>query len=387
MCLRKYTSRRSPLTASPHTPKVSGLTATLLSSNPNLFNPSRLDPSEAFTCDQDHGYSDEQKATDGGKMDMFVQDTGRKGLGCKPNGSTVMDYYDGNTVTALWNYAQHFAMNDNSFNTVYGPSTPGAINLISGQTHGATAFTFAKDGTPVPLIVTSGAVFVDPITGIGTNFDDADAFLDDCGSDKGGTVPATGTIQMSGKNVGDLLNAKGLTWGWFEGGFAPTTPATLNPDGTLKTPAVCASSHPGHPGVPNPTAADGNTSTPPADIHGPVADYSSHHQPFMYYASTRNPHHLRPISVKMIGKTDQANHQYDISDFFDALNAGNLPSVSYLKAPRYQDGHPGNSDPLTEQTFLAEVLNALQQSDDWKETAVIINYDDSSGARLRALGQ
>ena len=47
-----------------------------------------------------------------------------------------MDYYDGNTVTALWNYAQQFAMSDNSWDTAFGPSTPGALNLISGQTHG-----------------------------------------------------------------------------------------------------------------------------------------------------------------------------------------------------------------------------------------------------------
>ena len=47
---------------------------------------------------------------------------------------TVMDYYDGNAVTALWNYAQHFAMSDNSFGTTFGPSAPGAINLISGDT-------------------------------------------------------------------------------------------------------------------------------------------------------------------------------------------------------------------------------------------------------------
>ena len=40
-----------------------------------------------------------------------------------------MGYYDGNTVTALWNYAQHFAMSDNFFGTTFGPSTPGAINL------------------------------------------------------------------------------------------------------------------------------------------------------------------------------------------------------------------------------------------------------------------
>ena len=46
----------------------------------------------------------------------------------------VMNYFDGNTVTALWNYAQHFAMSDNSYGTGFGPSTPGAFNSVSGQT-------------------------------------------------------------------------------------------------------------------------------------------------------------------------------------------------------------------------------------------------------------
>lgn len=360
--------------AAEDTPTVNGLTGGLLTDNPNLFNPFRLDRSEAFSCDQDHGYSDEQKAVDGGLLDKFVQATGRKGLGCRPDGSTVMGYYDGNTVTALWNYAQRFAMNDNSFDTTFGPSTPGAINLISGQTHGATAL---KGG--VPLTATSGAVVIDPSTGTGTLFSDADAFLDDCGADKGGTVASATTILMSGPNVGDLLNEKGITWGWFQGGFAPTQAAAFNADGSLKTPAVCAAAHLGHPGVPNPSAADGNTTTPPTDIHTPVTDYSSHHEPFMYYASTRNPHHLRPSSVAMIGRTDQANHQYDISDFFAALRSGNLPGVSYLKAPAFQDAHPGNSDPLSEQAFLVQVINALQMSREWRETAVIISYDDSDG--------
>ena len=49
-----------------------------------------------------------------------------------------MGYYDGNTVTALWNYAQRYALNDNSYDTNFGPSTPGAINLISGQTNNVT---------------------------------------------------------------------------------------------------------------------------------------------------------------------------------------------------------------------------------------------------------
>jgi phospholipase C len=81
----------------------------------------------------------------------------------------------------------------------------------------------------------------------------------------------------------------------------------------------------------------------------------------------------------MIGQKDQANHQYDISDFFSALSANNLPAVSYLKAPAYEDGHPGNSDPLTEQTYLVQVINALVKSSAWSTTAVFIQWDDSDG--------
>jgi phospholipase C len=182
---------------------------------------------------------------------------------------------------------------------------------------------------------------------------------------------------MTGTNIGDLLNANGITWGWFQGGFAPTAAAVLT--GPNQAPAQCLSSHAGHPGVPNPTAADGNTTVPPTDIHGLVADYSAHHEPFMYYVSTRNPHHLPPSSVNMIGKTDPANHQYDIANFWSALDAGKLPAVTFLKAPEYQDGHPGYSDPLSEQAFLVQVVNALQQSPYWHDTAIFINWDDSDG--------
>ena len=355
------------------TPAVNGIAAGITTSNNNKTQPFRLGRDHAFTCSQNHGYGAEQKAVNSGLLDKFVESTSGKSTGCEPDGTTVMGYFDGNTVTALWNYAQNFAMSDNSFGTTFGPSTPGAINLVSGQTHGASAFTFTAPGVFVPK--TTGNVFV-AADGTGTDIGDLDAFQDDCGVDQGGTRTGQTTLLMSGPNVGDLLNAKGVTWGWFQGGFAPTQPATLNPDGSTATPAVCGSTHAGHPNVPNPTGAENPTG---ADIHGPVTDYSSHHQPFMYYASTRNPHHLRPSSVQMIGKSDQANHQYDISDFFDALKARNLPAVSFIKAASFQDGHPGNSDPLTEQTFLVQLLNTLQQSDQWEDTAVVIAYDDSDG--------
>jgi len=41
----------------------------------------------------------------------------------------------------------------------------------------------------------------------------------------------------------------------------------------------------------------------------------------------------------MVGHTDQANHQYDLAHFWNASGAGNMPSVSFIKAPTYQNGH------------------------------------------------
>ncbi len=314
--------------ALPGTPTVNGLTPALLTNNPNLDNPTRLDRSQAVTCDQDHAYTDEQKAYDAGLLDKFVQSAA--GSHCTDK-STVMDYYDGNTVTAMWNYAQYFAMSDNSFDTEFGPSTPGALNLISGQTHGATPANFGYPGYPV--------------TANGTDLNDIDPMYDAC------SAPGT-TMAMSGTNIGDLLNAKNISWGWFEGGFAPSSASGQ--------PVVCGSTH--------------------QNIGGAtVADYIPHHEPFQYYQSTANPNHLPPTSVAMIGHTDQANHQYDLTNFWAAADSGNMPAVSFLKAPAYQDGHAGYSDPLDEQTFLVNTINHLESLPTWKHTAVVVAYDDSDG--------
>jgi phospholipase C len=182
-----------------------------------------------------------------------------------------------------------------------------------------------------------------------TLISDADPVGDVCSTTTGETV------QFGGKNVGDLLNAHGVTWGFFEGGF---NLSTVNPNKTTG----CKRSH---------------TSTVTATTK---ADYIPHHQPFQYYVSTANPKHVRPTSVATIGHADDAaNHQYDTQDFFDAVSAGNFPAVSYLKAPGYQDAHAGYSDPLDEQTFVVTVINFLQKQRDWDSTAVVIAYDDSDG--------
>ena len=371
-----------------------------LTRNPNLSNPVRLGHDQPMTCDQDHFYTAEQNAADHGLEDLYAQNTGQghtlaqclAGLTYRgppepiPPGAdknyAVMDYYDGNSVTGLWNYAQHFAMSDNDYGTTYGTSTLGAINVTGANTFGATCGAAAdtindsvcaappglNTARPLASHITTGQ-HGQPAAGPGTVIDDADPTYDICsylppryGGD--GLAPA-GTVTMGGNNIGQELSTSRVTWGWFEGGFDHGyVPGHGRPPTTAQ---ICAQHH--------------------VNVGGAsVYDYVPHHEPFEYYAATANPMHLPPTSVAMIGRSDQARHQYDIADFWAAAGSGRLPSVSYLKAPAYQDGHAGYSDPLDEQAWLASTVNHLEALPSWRSTAVIITWDDSDGWYDHVLG-
>lgn len=360
--------------AAPGTPAVNGLLTgpSAPPNNPTLnvagtgtIQPFRLGRNQATTCDEDHNYTDEQAAYHAGQMDLVVQKLSSASANCAPDKSTVMGYYDGNTVTALWNYAQHFAMSDNSFGTTYGPSTPGAINLIAGNTHGVIGATQTGVG-PVPGInqstgasgsqtVTVAGSDTNGSTGGGSIVGDPRPFGDVC-NPLGSTQVA---LSNPSRNVGDLLNATGVSWGWFQGGFINCNSVHMASDGSVKQ------------------------------------DYIGHHEPFQYFASTQNLTHLPPSSAAMVGFTDQAKHQYDLSALFTINNVPGptsrtyditgfqpgvkLPAVTFLKAPGFMDGHAAYSDPLLEQHFVVQVVNTVMTSKYWRDTAVIVLYDDSDG--------
>ena len=347
------------------TPAVNGLSGALLTANPNFTNtangtsaanPFRLDRTQAATADQNHAYMAEQQAYDNGLADLFPKFTGKGtsgGAGAFGTAGQVMGYYDGNTVGALWNYAQKFAMSDNAFTSTYGPSTPGALEVVSGQTNGMLVVKASKPA--VNATTGLGSYYVNDGQGGFTMINDVDPANDVCSS-------TTDTALMAGKNIGDLLNAGNITWGGFMGGF---NLATVNSNGT--------------------TSCKRSTLSPV--VGQATADYIPHHNWFQYFASTANPTHARPSTTAAIGKSletdgktpEPANHQYDTDDFFASVKSGNYPSVSFIKAPAFQDGHAGYSDPLDEQAFTAKIVNFLQQQPDWASTAVIVAWDDSDG--------
>ena len=249
-----------------------------------------------------------------------------------------MGYYDGNTVTALWNYAQHYAMNDHSFSTTFGPSTPGAINLVSGQTNGV--INALNPGTAVVADGNGGLTLTSAMR----------------------TRPATSAPPP-----------------------APTSACPARTSATCSTPPTSPGAGLRADSTSTVTNANGTTgcarSTGAVNIPRPPAkaDYIPHHQPFQYYASTANLNHTRPTSSRRSERTDAANHQYDMHDFTDALAAGNMPAVSFLKAP----GLSGRSRRLLRSPRRADLHRQRHQrhreSSFWSSTAIIIAYDDSDG--------
>jgi phospholipase C len=344
-------------------------------------NPFRLAPAFAETSSQSHSYSPEQEANDHGLMDEYPKYTGSAGppphldAGAPAASNTtglVMAYYDGNTLQTYWNWAQQYALSDNMWTTDFGPSTTGAINVVSGQTNGLV---MSGSGPAFSL----GSNYIGDGNGGYTDIGDFDPAGDVC-EGQGSETDAQGT--MSGANIGMLLNAGqgGITWGWFQGGF---NLGISNANGST---GCTRSSNEGNATQTYATTGVGGPVNVPF-AKTSVFDYVGHHNAFQLYPATQNLTHARPTSTSSIGYTavpgdggvDPANHMYDSLDFFAALSAGNLPAVVYLKAPAYENGHPSNSDPLDEQNFANSVVTALQGAQEWSSSLVILTYDDSDG--------
>jgi phospholipase C len=332
--------------ANPNEVPSNGATVTQPTNGANAANPFRIDRTQADTAGQNHAYTPEQLAYDAGKNDLFPLDTGNGtpgAVGAFGTKGQVMGFFDGNTVTAYWNYAQNFAMSDNAWGDQFGPSTPGAMNMFAGNTNGV-----------VPGVGTSGNELPDGQGGF-TLVGDIDPTGDVCSS-------KTTTVSATAKNIGDLLNAANIPWGSFVGGF---NLQTINDNGSTG----CARSHI--------SEVTGRTQ----------GDYVPHHIWFQYYASTANPTHALPTSTKAIGftkvpgtnKIDPANHAYDLDVFMTAVSSGNYPAVSFIKQASFQDEHPGNSNSLDAQTGFVTLVNFLMEQPDWDSTAVILAYDDSDG--------
>src|SRR5258705_3639208 len=154
-------------------------------------------------------------------------------------------------------------MSDNACTDTYGPSTPGSLEVVSGQNNGVRIVKTSQQ--PFNLTTASHSYYINDGQGGITLINDVDPGYDLCSS-------TTDQVMTSGKNIGDLLNARSITWGGFMGGF---NLSAVNSNGTT--------------GCKRRTVA--------LAVGQATADYIPHHHWFPYYASTANPPHLRPSST------------------------------------------------------------------------------------------
>ena len=125
--------------------------------------------------------------------------------------------------------------------------------------------------------------------------------------------------------IGDCLSEKRISWAWYAGGWKDASG--------------------GHP--------------------EPLFQF--HHQPFNYFA---------PYAE---GTAARAEHLKDIEDFVAALSAGTLPAVSFVKFIGSKNEHLGYATLLEGQEYVAGLVKRIQESPAWKDSVIIITYDESGG--------
>jgi acid phosphatase len=67
------------------------------------------------------------------------------------------------------------------------------------------------------------------------------------------------------------------------------------------------------------------------------------------------------------------------SEFIKAIDNGVLPQVAFYKPQGNPNEHPGNTDVLSGDMHLADLIAHLEKSPQWQSMLVIVTYDENGG--------
>ncbi len=345
----------------------------------STVSPFRIGPAQyaADTDDVGHSHATLIKKMDvgptGPRMDRFAlaEEQNHVAAGAKPTlaakqfGELAMAYEDCDTIPLLWNYANRFTLFDHIFQSHVGPSTLGALEIVSGQVgetqyglHPSEGYTGnGNSGAGVPVTNDANPAWGPGVASSGNqlNLTFATLPLTLAGKTATGLVTGDKTAATDFADVQDDLNAiRGLNqtprpWGWFQEGYD-------------KEPGETGSNSLGR--------------------------YIPHHNGPQYFGYLAN-------------SSERAN-LHGLGNFYSALGAGTLPAqggLFYVKGG-YQnilnlkpadpkaslatvfpgdDDHPGYSDAQISEANVAELVNRIAASKYWSQSAIIVTWDDSEG--------
>jgi phospholipase C len=288
---------------------------------------------DAATRDLHHIFFTEQFQINGGKMDQFVHWSDARGL-------SMGHYHTMNLPVP--NEAKNWTVCDHFHHAAFGGSFLNHQFLIAAQAPvwDTTAKPLPPEASAVddPTKINPGAgegfLWTDPASStpylVNTCFsiNSPHPYFNPAADER---VPS-----LTNATIGDRLTAANLDWAWYAGGWNDAM-AYSNDAGLLDA---------------------GGT---PID-----ENFQYHHQPFVYYANYAD------------GQPGRA-HLKDEADFLAAAQAGTLPAVSFVKPVGLENEHPGYTDLLDGDEHLLGLIQAVKASPNWKDTAIIITYDEHGG--------
>ncbi|MGH6684835.1 MAG: acid phosphatase [Pseudolabrys sp.] len=314
--------------------------------DPDGFNT----PLGVVTHDLWHLFYQNQMQIDGGKNDKFVA--------YADSGAMVMGHYDGSKLP-LWNIARQYTLADNFFMGAFGGSflnhfwlvcacTPKypdadkspAKDLIAVLDADGVSLTLAPNSPEsamegIPKFVMNGQISPDfyAVNTMQPPYQPSNNPPAKDGDPRYADPQMPSTLPpQDGTTIGDLLSAKGVSWAWYAGAWQ----ATL----------------------------DGNRGKP-------APNFQFHHQPFNYFANFAPGTAMREMHLKDGGMNG--------SEFIKAIDAGELPQVTFYKPQGNLNEHPGYADILSGDAHIADVVAHLEKSKQWPHMLVVVTYDENGG--------
>jgi acid phosphatase len=315
-------------------------------------------PEALVTRDLVHNFYHNQMQINGGRNDGFVA--------WGDSGALVMGHYGETSKNlGLWQIARDYTLCDNFFMGAFGGSYLNHQFLISGRT---PEFFNARD-TPAKKKI---AVLEDGPLGkrLAVAPDSPKSALD--GKPKfvnngpitpdgyavntmappyqpswvrpaaGGDLHAADPLDpsvlppQSYDTIGDLLSRAKVSWAWYGGAWQ--------------------------------AAIDGRGA-------GQRPNFQHHHQPFNYFRQFAPGTEARAQHLRDGGLGDSPISNRFIAD----VVAGKLPAVAFYKPQGNLNLHAGYSDIESGDAHVANVIEHLKKSPQWKDMVVVITFDENGG--------
>ena len=311
-----------------------------------------------------HDYFYNQEQINGGQNNLFAA--------MSTEGGWTMGYYDGSQFK-LWQWAREYTLADHFFQAAFGgsylnhlwlvcactprndsapqrmrvqldasgklekrPGSPSAsvaaVQIVSDDLGRSLTTDGWSVNTTQPPYQPSGIPPAPDGSATYANPDDVKIGA----YDSGPPLPAQTTT-----TIGDTLSAKGVTWAWYAGGWNAALADGMQP-----------------PQAKRKVIYNGAQDSP---------NFQPHHQPFNYFVR------FAP------GTPDRARHLKDGSDFMTDIAKGTLPAVSFYKPAGRDSQHPSYTDIMSGDAHIADILEKLRASPQWKDMLVIVTYDENGG--------